>query len=128
MSEIVTHTARVDLTASQHDAPTEEERIWALAAHASPLLGFSFLGPIVVLLVKGRDSRWVRAQTLESLNFNITCFAVMLLGMALTVVFVGFFLVLAALGANVVLSLVAAVAAWQGKAFRYPATVRLIKD
>ncbi|MFT3706113.1 MAG: DUF4870 domain-containing protein [Archangium sp.] len=109
-------------------APTEEERIWSLVAHLSPLLGFSFLGPIIVLLVKGRESKWVRAHAIESLNFNISCFVVLMVGFVLTMVFVGFCIVVAAATANVVLGIVASVAAWQGKPYRYPATIRLIKD
>lgn len=108
--------------------PTEEERIWSLAAHLSPLLGISILGPILALVIKGKDSKWVRAHAIESLNFNLTCLIAFVIGGLLMMVFIGICIVVPVLLANLVLGVMAAVASWQGKAYRYPYTLRLIKD
>ena len=61
--------------------PTAEEKNWALAAHIGPLLvllftaGYlSFLVPLIILLVKGDESRFVGHHARQSLNFQLTLF------------------------------------------------------
>lgn len=128
MSEEQSTATGDDLFNLKGYAPTEEERIWSLAAHLSPLLGISILGPILALVIKGKDSKWVRAHAIESLNFNLTCLIAFVAGGIGMMFFIGICIVIPALLANLVLGVVAAVNSWQGKAYRYPVTLRLIKD
>jgi uncharacterized protein len=107
--------------------PTEDEKLWALAAHLSPMVAL-FLGPLLVLVIKGNQSRWVRAHTIESLNFSITLFIGYMISGALMMVFIGFCTMLGLAAFGVVVHILAAVKAYQGGAYQYPFALRLIKD
>ena len=56
--------------------PTSEEKNWAIAAHVGVFVAawfaLGFLAPLLVMLVKGKDSAFVRRHAVESLNFQIT--------------------------------------------------------
>jgi len=112
-------------------APTQDERTWGMVAHLSALVaslvGLPFLGPLVVMLVKGKDSAWVNAQAKESLNFQITV-TVALFVAALTIC-IGIGIVLLPLVglAAFVLTLVGGIKANNGEMYRYPATLRFNK-
>lgn len=110
--------------------PTAEERNWAMAAHAGSLLSawvaMGFVCPLVVMLVKGKDSAYIRRQSVESLNFQISLLIYLTVSFVLIIVLVGF-VMLAAVGVfGLVAIIVATVAASEGKDFRYPLTIRLV--
>lgn len=107
--------------------PSEDERNWGLIAHVSAIV-LGFLGPLIALLAKGNESKWVRAHAIEALNFHITLFFVYAVGGALTFVLIGLCLLIPAALASVVLSILAGVKAYQGGAYRYPFALRLIKE
>jgi uncharacterized Tic20 family protein len=121
--------------ASPHDA-RDDSRTWALAAHLSAFLslivGFPFVGPLVVYLVK-RDDPFVRRHAAEALNFNLSWMLyAIVLGIA-TVVLIFFVVGLALIPVLVVLALawfvlicVAAAKAGQGGEYRYPLTIRFV--
>ena len=56
--------------------PTESERRWAAIAHVASIpgmvLGLGFVGPLLVLWLRSRDSRMVRQHAVGAVNFNIT--------------------------------------------------------
>jgi uncharacterized Tic20 family protein len=125
-------------------APSAEERQWALFAHLSILLGGlittgwafstgSFIGPLVIWLVKKDTMPFVADQAKEALNFAITlaiaCCALLVLTIlslgigALITIPVLMFIGIAAL----VLVIMAAIKANEGVAYRYPFTLRLVK-
>ena len=117
-----------------------EERTWATAAHWSALVAafvaLAFLGPLVVLLAKGKDSPWVRRHAVESLNFQLSMliygFVGGILAVVLTVLTLGFGLLLIiplalAFGALwLVFTITAAVKAGNGEDYRYPLTIRMV--
>ena len=125
-------------------APSAEEKNWALFAHLSILLGGlltsgwgfsigSFIGPLVIWLIKKDTMPFVADQAKEALNFGITlaiaCFALLLL----TILSLGIGLLatvplLMVIGiVALVLVIIAAVKANEGVAYRYPFTLRLVK-
>lgn len=121
-----------------------EERQWAMFAHLSALLGGlitagwaaslgCFLGPLVIWMVKKETMPFVDDQGKEALNFNITVGIVFLALTALSVVTLGIGLIIAipafiVIGlAWLVLTIIAAIKANEGVAYRYPFTLRLIK-
>lgn len=108
-----------------------EERNWAMAAHLSSLSGLlvpfgNVLGPLVVWLVKRDTMPLVADQGREALNFNITVLGAFLIGAVLTVVLVGFLVMVVVGIAWLVLTIMAGVAASKGESYRYPFTLRLI--
>lgn len=107
--------------------PTDDEKTWGLIAHASALF-LGFLGPLLALVVKGNQSKWVRSHAIESLNFNLTLFIGYTIGTVLAFVAIGFCLLLPLGVLQVVLSIMAGVKAFQGEPYRYPFNIRFLKD
>jgi uncharacterized Tic20 family protein len=97
-----------------------DERTWVLLAHFGAVV-LGLFAPLIVMLVKS-DSQLVRAHAVESLNFQLTWFVVLLV---LSVVTCG----IGAIGFlfPVIMAIIAGVKAANGEPFRYPLTVRLIK-
>lgn len=112
-------------------APTQDEKTWGMLAHLSALIaslvGLPFLGPLLVMLIKGKDSTWVNAQAKESLNFQITATIAMAVSAALICVAIGMVLLPLVWVAAVILTVVGGVKAHNGELYRYPATIRLLK-
>jgi len=124
-------------------APPAEERQWAMFAHLSALLGAiltgafggwgSFIGPLVIWLVKKDTMPFVNDQGKEALNFNITVaiaavvlvlISVMTLGIGLIITIPLWFII----GIGwLVFTIIAAIKANEGVSYRYPFTLRLIK-
>ena len=107
--------------------PTDDEKLWGLLAHVLALVSL-FFGPILVLVVKGNESKWVKAHAIEALNFSITLFIAYLMCVPLVIVFIGFFLLCPLALAGVILHLIAGVKAFQGGSYRYPIAFRFLKD
>ncbi len=114
----------------------DDARNFALAAHLSALLslfiGFPFVGPLVIYLMKQNDP-FVRAHAAEALNFNLSVMlygvVLLVLGLILLIFIVGVlvWLLLIPLGiAWLVFVCLAAVKAGQGEPYRYPLTIRFV--
>jgi uncharacterized Tic20 family protein len=111
---------------------SQEDRNWGMIAHLSALAGFivpfgSILGPLIVYLVKRDQSAFATDCAREALNFNITVAIGFLISLCLSLVFIGIPLMIALFIAWLVLTIVAAVRANVGNAYRYPATIRFVK-
>jgi uncharacterized Tic20 family protein len=119
--------------------PSAEERQWGMFAHLSALAGLiipfgNLLGPLVVWMMKRDTMPFVADQGKEALNFQITvsvlCVILLILGVVLSVIVIGvlFFPLVGLIGlAALVLSVIGGIKANEGKAYRYPFSVRLIK-
>ena len=124
-------------------APSAEERQWAMFAHLSALLGGlltgavggwgSFLGPLIIWLLKKDTMPFVNDQAKEALNFNITVSAIFLILGILTVItlFIGAIVTVPLaiiIGITaLVFIVIASIKANDGVAYRYPFSVRLVK-
>lgn len=120
-----------------------EERQWAMFAHLSALLGGlltsvvggwgTFVGPLVIWLIKKDTMPFVNDQGKEALNFNITIAIIALVMALLTLVTLGIgalisLPVMIIVGiAWLVLTIIATIKANEGVAYRYPFALRLIK-
>ncbi len=110
--------------------PGQEERTWAWIAHAGCFVGawiaMAFLVPLVIMLVKGGSSPFVRRHAVESLNFQITALIYAAISIVLAFVLIGFVL-LAALGVfYLIVVILGTVRAANGQEFRYPLTLRFV--
>ena len=136
MSEFETYTAPPPAPEGPANA---EEKQWAMFGHLSSLLGLftggvgNIVGPLVIWLVKKDTLPFAGDQAKEALNFNITLLiiGVILLGITMITFGIGAILTLP-LGlllcvAWLILTIMAAVKANEGVAYRYPFTLRLIK-
>jgi uncharacterized protein len=120
-------------TATPGTAPTENERTWGMLAHLAalaglvvPLIGIA-LGPLAVWLAKRDESEFVAAHAKEALNFNISVLLAAIVCMLLMLVFIGVLLGTALFIAWLVMTLVGAIKASEGQAYRYPFSLRLVK-
>jgi uncharacterized Tic20 family protein len=87
---------------------------------------FSFIPALVIYLIK-TDDRYLADQSKEALNWSITVFIGTIIGWVLCIILIGF-LVLFAIGIlNIVFCILGVIATSNGKFFRVPFAIRLIK-
>jgi uncharacterized Tic20 family protein len=107
-----------------------EDRNWAVGAHlgsfAAAYVALGLIAPLIVLLVRGGQSPFVRRQAVESLNFQLNAFVIIAVGWLLVIVGIGLLILFAYGILYVVCVVLASVKASRGEDFRYPLTVRLI--
>jgi uncharacterized protein len=118
-------------------AAASDPRQWAMVAHLSALaglvIGFNFLGPLLVYLIKKDDDPFIEDQSKEALNFNLSVFLYLVVAgivtFILTLIIIGLLLI-PVIGAGIiawiVLVIVAATRANNGEAYRYPLTIRFV--
>lgn len=108
-----------------------EDRNWAVGAHlgsfVAAYVALGLIAPLLVLLLRGGQSPFVRRQAVESLNFQLNALVIIAIGWLLAIVLIGF-AILAVYGVFYVVCVVlATIKASQGEDFRYPLTIRLIR-
>lgn len=113
--------------------PSQQSRHWALGAHLAGLLaGYvvpfgGILAPMVIWLVKRDDDPYVGEQALEAMNFQITVTLALLACVPLVLLMgIGLLLLIPIVIGSVVLAILAAVAAAEGRDYRYPYCLRLV--
>jgi uncharacterized Tic20 family protein len=111
-----------------------EDRTWILVAHfggaAGALLGGALMGwiaPLVAMMARGNVSPVVRAEAVKALNFHLLWGIVALVGVVLSCVVIGVFIIIAAGLIATVIGVVAGVKAANGEPFDYPLTGRFIR-
>lgn len=105
-----------------------DDNTLALLVHLSGIV-FGFLVPLIVWLVNkdNPNKAFLNDQSKEALNFQITVFIAYFVAGVLCVVLIGFLLLPLIWLANVVLCILAGLAAQKGEYYRYPFALRLIK-
>ena len=123
----------MDQTPPPPPATSSDVRTWCVLCHASALLGLFFhflghiLGPLIVWLMKRGDSPEIDAYGKESLNFQISMLIYNVIAGVLCLVLIGFVILGILHILNLVLVIIASIQASEGKFYRYPLTIRLIK-
>ena len=107
----------------------QEEQTWGCAAHWSAFVGafvaLAFLGPLLVMLLKGNESAHVRRQAVESLNFQLSILIYGVVSAVLVLVVIGILMLLAVGILWLVCTVLASVKSSQGEEYRYPLTIRM---
>jgi len=109
-------------------------RQWAMFAHLSAFLSaivvLPFLGPLVVYLAKKDEHPFIADQSREALNFNLSVtiyvFASILISLTIILALVGIPALVVILLGWIILTIIAAVRANNGEAYRYPLTIKLV--
>ena len=142
---------------NSYPAVTESDKHWAAATHWGGMalaLGTSmfvgvggFLVPLGIQILRGRDNAFVSQHAKEAMNFNLSMFIYAVIGLVLTFFLVGGTLLTLGLGALVsvpslfimllaycilavawvICSILGTIAAYDGKPYHYPFTIRLIR-
>jgi hypothetical protein len=106
--------------------PRGTDKIWTIFCHLSFFVGLPFLLPLIVFLAMKNDSDYVRENAREALNFHISVLIYAICCLPLVLLVIGFPLLFIIGAASLVLAVVAAVKASDGKCYRYPLTLRLV--
>ncbi len=106
--------------------PTQDEKTVALLSHVLTFIA-CFLAPLVIYFVKKEESEYVRDHAIESLNFQISIFIYILACIPLMLIIIGIFFMIAIGALAFIFVIIATIKASEGKMYRYPLTIRLIK-
>ncbi|WP_131739902.1 DUF4870 domain-containing protein [Actinomadura roseirufa] len=98
---------------------SSDDRTWAMLGHLGMFLT-GFVAPLLVYLIKKDQSPFLRHHGAQGLNFAITQFAYLIINIVLMFLLIGFLTWFALAIAQLVLVIMAAVAANRGEWYRYP--------
>ena len=108
-------------------APSDNnEKLLIILCHLSLFLGVGLIFPLIIYLVKKGESEKIAAHARESLNFHLSLFIYGICAVVLTMIIIGFPLLLGLMVMALVLPIVAAVKASEGGFYRYPLCLRLV--
>lgn len=107
---------------------SSEDRGWAAAAHLLPFIGLSFVGPLIIWLVRRDESPFVEAHAREALNFQISLIIYGIVSLILIIVLIGILLLIALALFALIFMIIAGIKAATGEQYRYPLTIRFISE
>ena len=112
--------------------PSKDERTWAMLSHFSALSMFIFpfgniLAPLIIWLIKKEEMSFVEDQAKEVLNFQISMTIYLIGSIILIIVLIGIPILIGLVIFNVIITIIAGIKANDGKSYRYPINLRLIK-
>ena len=112
--------------------PTKDERTWAMLCHFSAFTGLIFpfgslLAPLIIWLIKKEELPFVEDQGKEVLNFQISMIIYLLISGILCFILIGIPIVIGLVIFSFIITIIAAISANDGKSYRYPLNLRLIK-
>lgn len=104
-----------------------DERLWATLIHVGGII-FYFLSPLLGYIILRDRSTFVRENSRNALNFQLTMLIAYVAGTILTIVFIGILVIIAAAVVNIIFSILAAVAANKGETYKYPLSIAFVKN
>jgi len=112
---------------------TTEERLYASACHFAGLPIFTaialanILAPLVIWLIKRDTMPFVDEHGKESLNFQITALLAYVVAIVTACAGIGIALIAVVAVLQIIFPIIGGIAAYEGKSYKYPVTLRLIK-
>ena len=112
--------------------PSKDECTWAMLCHFSAFAGLifpfgNFLAPLIIWLIKKEELPFVEDQGKEVLNFQISMTIYLLISGILCIILIGIPIVIGLVIFCFIITIIAAISANDGKSYRYPMNLRLIK-
>lgn len=102
-----------------------DRRMWAMLGHLGGIV-LGFVAPLIVwIMYKDRDE-FLKDQSQEALNFQITMIIAWVVATVLSFVLIGFLLYPVLWIGNLILCIMAGMAANRGERYRYPFALRLV--
>ncbi len=117
------NTAAVPVASS--DIP-KDARTMAMLSHLLSIF-FGFIPALIIWLTKRQDHPFIEDQSKEALNFQITVALAWICVAILSAILIGLVLIPVVGIGNLVFSIIAAMKANDGVAYRYPFALRLVK-
>jgi uncharacterized Tic20 family protein len=116
-----------DILYQEQKPATQDERTMAVLSHVLTFVA-GFLAPLIIYLLKKDESAFVREHAKESLNFQISIFIYAMISVVLIFAFFIGILGLIVLGIlSFVTVIIGTIKASEGKPYRYPLCIRIIK-
>ena len=111
-----------------NDVPVTQgnDKLLIILCHLSLLLGVGFILPLIVYLVKRRESVLVAAHAKEVLNFHISLVIYTFCAIPLVFICIGIPILVAIGLGSLICAIIASLKASEGSFYRYPLTIRLI--
>jgi hypothetical protein len=111
---------------------TRDEKNWGMYCHLAAFAGFiipfgNVIGPLVIWLIKKEEYSFVDQEGKESLNFQITVTIASMIAGLLSIVLIGIPLLIAIAVLTIIFVIKAIVETNEGRSYRYPFNLRLIK-
>ena len=108
-----------------------DEKLWGGMAHWGALVlgfltGLAFLAPLLVMVIQGNKSAYVRAQAVESLNFQLTMLIAGIVSAVLMLLLIGFLLLPIVGLLWLIFTIIGSIKAVNGQFYRYPMTIRMV--
>ena len=109
-----------------------EERNWAVATHLASFSGYigvpfgHVLGPLIVWLMKKDSSSYLDQVGKETVNYNISILIWFLVCVPFCFLLIGIPVLIGLMIMDVVVTIMAAVAASNGQQYKYPLTIHFI--
>ena len=121
-----------DVQQQNDSSMTKDERLWAMIAHISAVAGFVFpfgniIGPLLIWILKKEEFPFVDDQGKEALNFQISITIYVLISIILVFILIGIPILIVIGIFALVMTIIGAINAYDGKKYRYPLTIRVIK-
>jgi uncharacterized protein len=91
------------------------------------IMFFGLIGSVIIWLTKKDQDAFVDDQGKEAINWQITAVIGYMIGVVTWCILIGPFVILATFLCNLVVSIMGAIAASNGKKYRYPFALRLLK-
>ncbi|MDP4689519.1 MAG: DUF4870 domain-containing protein [Candidatus Nanopelagicales bacterium] len=113
-------------SAPQQPLSDSDARLWAMLGQLSGII-LGFVGSLIIMLVFGPRSAFVKKESTEALNFQITVTIAYVVSFILMFILIGFVLFLAVWILNIVFCIIAGMKNNQGLEYRYPLTFRFVK-
>jgi uncharacterized Tic20 family protein len=119
--------------AQQVKTENKQERTWAMFCHLGAFAGYIFpfghiIAPFIIWLMKKNEFPLVEDQGRDSLNFQISITIYLFISALFTVKIFGFILIFGIAIFSIIMVVIAAVKANNGEQYRYPLTIRFIKN
>ncbi len=105
---------------------SSDEKTMGMLAHLLAIV-LGFIGPLIIWLIKKDESAFVDYHGKEALNFQLTLFIAWIGAFVLSFVLIGLLLIPILLLVQLIMPIIAGMAANKGEYYKYPATLRLVK-
>jgi uncharacterized Tic20 family protein len=103
-----------------------DRKLWAMLAHLGGII-LGFIAPLIVWAIYKDRDEFLKDQSTEALNFQITVLIGFVVSGVLSAVFIGILTGFAVWVASIVFSIIGGMAANRGERYRYPFALRLVK-
>lgn len=101
---------------------------WPWGFNGTFLLPWRIVAPLLLLLLKGSEDAFLKRHAQEALNFQISFLLYWIFTLPLVLILVGFLIAIPLALIEVICAIIAAAKASEAKFFRYPLTIRFVKE